>query len=70
MTSTFKSSDGDGYEMGRWSQRLASLFIKFSETSSAVGVRDVGCGTGHLSFCLAQDPQIQSVYGSTFGDVC
>jgi len=65
ITSTFISSDGDGYElqMGRWSRRLAPLFIRFAGTIGAVRVVDVGCGTGNLSLCLAQDPEILSVRG-------
>jgi SAM-dependent methyltransferase len=65
ISSTFVSSDGEGYElqMGRWSRRLAPLFIQFSGIAGAVRVLDVGCGTGSLSFCLAQDPRIVSVRG-------
>jgi ubiquinone/menaquinone biosynthesis C-methylase UbiE len=64
-SSTFIATDGDGYElqMGRWSRRLAPLFIGFAGISRAVRVLDVGCGTGNLSFCLAQDPAIVSVLG-------
>ena len=62
---TFASSDGDGYElqMGRWSRRLAPSFIRFAGTKGAVRVLDVGCGTGTLAMCLANDPEIVSVRG-------
>jgi len=65
LASTFVSSDGDGYElqMGRWSRRLAPLFIRFAGTTGAVRVLDVGCGTGSLAMCLATDPGIVSVRG-------
>jgi SAM-dependent methyltransferase len=65
ISTTFASSDGDGYEvqMGRWSRRLAPLFVKFAGIAGAVRVLDVGCGTGILSFCLAQAPEIVSVRG-------
>jgi SAM-dependent methyltransferase len=55
-TSTFLSTDGDGYElqMGRWSRRLAPLLVDFADVSAADQVLDVGCGTGALSVCLAQ----------------
>jgi len=65
IASTFVSSDGDGYElqMGRWSRRLAPLFIEFAGTTGAMRCLDVGCGTGNLSFCLAQNLEVVSVSG-------
>lgn len=67
-SSTFIATDGDSYElqMGRWSRRLAPLFIGFAGIGGAVRVLDVGCGTGNLSLCLAQDPTIVSVHGLDF----
>ncbi len=65
VANKFSSSDGDGYElqMGRWSRRLAPLFIRFADITGAVRVLDVGCGTGSLATCLANDSQIVSVHG-------
>jgi ubiquinone/menaquinone biosynthesis C-methylase UbiE len=65
IASTFVSSDGEAYElqMGRWSRRLAPLFIRFAGITGPVRVLDVGCGTGNLGFCLAPDPEIVSVRG-------
>ena len=65
ITSTFRSSDGEGYElqMGRWSRRLAPLFIRFAGTTGALRVLDVGCGTGNLGLCLAHHPAIVNVRG-------
>src|SRR5262245_25390352 len=65
VSSTFVSSDGDGYElqMGRWSRRLAPMLIEFAGITGAARILDVGCGTGSLSFCLAQNPAVVSVQG-------
>jgi ubiquinone/menaquinone biosynthesis C-methylase UbiE len=64
-SSSFSSSDGEGYElqMGRWSRRLAPLFVRFAGAIGPLRVLDVGCGTGSLTSCLAQDPDIVSVRG-------
>jgi SAM-dependent methyltransferase len=71
VSSTFVSGDGDGYElqMGRWSRRLAPLFVDFTGIGGASRVLDVGCGTGSLSFCLAQHSEIGSVRGLDFSPV-
>lgn len=44
-------SDAIAYEamMGRWSSRLAALFLDFAEVGDAERVLDVGCGTGSLA---------------------
>ena len=65
MSSTFVSSDGDGYElqMGRWSRRLAPLFIDFAGIEPDENTLDVGCGTGNLSFALAQRRGVGAVCG-------
>lgn len=71
VSSTFVAVDGDGYElqMGRWSRRLAPMFVDFAGISGAGSVLDVGCGTGNLSFALAADPTIGSVLGLDFAPV-
>jgi SAM-dependent methyltransferase len=68
ISSTFVFSDGDGYElqMGRWSRRLAPLFIDFAGITYAEHVLDVGCGTGNLTFYLAQNRGIRAVRGVDF----
>ncbi len=64
-SSPFLSGSGNGYElqMGRWSRRLAPHFIRFAGLPGATRVLDVGCGTGSLSFSLANDPEIHGVHG-------
>ena len=56
MTTTFVATDPIGYErfMGRWSERLAPLFVEFSGTQLGERVLDVGSGTGNLTRALAQ----------------
>ncbi len=48
-------SEGDGYEhfMGRWSRRLAPLFVDFAQVGAGDVVLDVGSGTGALSLAVA-----------------
>jgi ubiquinone/menaquinone biosynthesis C-methylase UbiE len=50
----------------RWgvgARRLAPQFVDFAAIASAACVLDVGCGTGSLSFCLAEDLEILGVQG-------
>lgn len=67
-SSTFKASDGDGYElqMGRWSRRLAEPFLDFSGFAGGEQVLDVGCGTGSLTFALAARAKIKGICGIDF----
>jgi ubiquinone/menaquinone biosynthesis C-methylase UbiE len=69
-STTFYASDGNGYEaqMGRWSRRLAPLFIDFAGVRRG-RVLDVGCGTGSLTFALAQCPEIERVHGVDYHGV-
>jgi ubiquinone/menaquinone biosynthesis C-methylase UbiE len=48
-------SDAKAYDrfMGRWSRRLAPLFIEFADIANDARVLDVGCGTGALTMAIA-----------------
>ncbi len=65
LSSTFVAADGDGYDlqMARWSRRLAPLFIQFAGITGGERVLDVGCGTGSLTFELAQRPSFGAIQG-------
>jgi SAM-dependent methyltransferase len=57
--------NAEAYErfMGRWSRRLAPKLIRFGGLSDGERVLDVGCGTGSLSFTLAQNATLAAVTG-------
>ena len=69
-SSTFMTGDGYGYErqMGRWSRRLAPLFIDFASISDG-HVLDVGCGTGSLAFTLSQNPNVRNITAIDFSPI-
>jgi SAM-dependent methyltransferase len=52
---TFVATNPEGYEayVGRGSQRLAPVFVRFSGVCANERVLDVGCGTGHLTRGIA-----------------
>lgn len=56
LHSTFNARDAAVYErsMGRWSRRLAPLFLQFATVPDGAALLDVGCGTGSLSFTAAR----------------
>ena len=56
MPSNFNARDAAAYEqvMGRWSRRLAPLFIDFAGVGEGERLIDVGCGTGSLAFALLE----------------
>jgi ubiquinone/menaquinone biosynthesis C-methylase UbiE len=63
LTSAFNVRDAAGYEqlMGRWSQRLAPLFIDFAGVADGERILDVGCGTGSLTFALARTADLGEI---------
>ena len=69
VSSTFRATDGDGYEltMGRWSRRLAGLFVEFVGVRDGERVLDLGCGTGNLAAAIlhaSRPAQVDGVDGS------
>jgi SAM-dependent methyltransferase len=70
-SSTFMAGDGAGYErqMGRWSRRLAPLFIDFAGIAGGERVLDVGCGTGSLAFTLAKNPKLGNISAIDFSPI-
>jgi ubiquinone/menaquinone biosynthesis C-methylase UbiE len=71
MTSSFNVRDASGYQqlMGRWSERLAPLFIDFAGLASGEAVLDVGCGTGSLTFALTRVDNLAKISAIDFSPV-
>jgi ubiquinone/menaquinone biosynthesis C-methylase UbiE len=71
MTSSFNVHDAAGYEqlMGRWSKRLAPLFIDFAGLANGEKVLDVGCGTGSLTFALTKFADLSEIRAIDYSPV-
>ena len=71
MTSEFVVHDAAGYEqlMGRWSKKLAPLFIEFVGVENGEKVLDVGCGTGSLTFALARAADVGEITAIDYSSV-
>jgi ubiquinone/menaquinone biosynthesis C-methylase UbiE len=71
MTSEFNVHNAAGYEqlMGRWSQRLARLFIDFTGVADGERILDVGCGTGSLTFALAKAADLAEIAAVDYSPV-
>jgi SAM-dependent methyltransferase len=68
MVSNFVSKGAAGYEsfMGRWSQRLAPLFLDFAGIGVHERVVDVGCGTGSLTLAIAESGEVDAIEAIDF----
>jgi ubiquinone/menaquinone biosynthesis C-methylase UbiE len=69
VASKYVASDAAVYDrmIGRWSRRLAKLFIEFAAIDKAEKLLDVGCGTGSLTFALADLYPRASITGIDLG---
>jgi SAM-dependent methyltransferase len=71
MTSTFNVHEAAGYEqlMGRWSRKLAPLFIDFAGLADGERILDVGCGTGSLTFEIPKAANVAEIAAIDFSPV-
>jgi len=67
-SSTFAASSAYGYEtqMGRWSRRLAEPFLDLCRCADDEAILDAGCGTGSLTFALANRAKNMRIEGIDF----
>ncbi len=63
LGSTFVSRGAAGYDayMGRWSRRLAPLFLGFAGVAPGERVIEIGCGTGNLTAALAERGDLSGI---------
>jgi ubiquinone/menaquinone biosynthesis C-methylase UbiE len=71
MTSSFNVHDASAYEqlMGRWSKKLAPLFIDFARLAEGERIIDVGCGNGSLTFALARKADLREIVAIDYSPV-
>jgi SAM-dependent methyltransferase len=63
MPSMFNARDAANYEqlMGRWSRRLAPIFLEHAGIADGERVVEIGCGTGSLTFAIPAAANIASL---------
>jgi ubiquinone/menaquinone biosynthesis C-methylase UbiE len=59
----FEAAEAYERDMGHWSKKLAPLFLDWIGLKNSVRVLDVGCGTGSLTFVLAQTTDAGKIVG-------
>ena len=71
MVSTFKAINAQGYQqiMGRFSARLATSFLDYIGQESGQTILDLGCGTGSMTFALAERGDHNSLVGIDVSEV-
>jgi SAM-dependent methyltransferase len=71
MPSMFVARDAANYErlMGRWSRRLAPLFIAHAGIAAGERLLEIGCGTGGLTFALPQAADIASLVAIDYSEI-
>ncbi|TCL73606.1 class I SAM-dependent methyltransferase [Rhizobium sp. BK251] len=71
MTSSFNVNEAAGYEqiMGRWSKRLAPPFIDFAGLADGERILEVGCGTGSLTFALADSADLAEIVATDYSPI-
>jgi SAM-dependent methyltransferase len=71
VSSTFKAGSGQGSDrmMGRWSARLAEVFLDFSGCADGEDILDAGCGTGSLTSALSRRINARSIAGVDFSPI-
>src|SRR5690348_16304958 len=55
--------------MGRWSRRLAELFLDFCECRDGESILDAGCGTGALTTAILKRTKTSRISGIDFSDI-